>query len=87
MTGVQTCALPIFRRAARTAPLAGPFADRARALLLDELRAAQARLAAARLAGRAEDDAAGAALAQEAARLPDFAGASVAARALSALAA
>jgi glutamate dehydrogenase len=75
------------RRAARTAPLAGPFADRARAALLAELRGAQARLAAARLAGRAIDDSAGAALALEAARMPDFAGASVAAHALAALAA
>jgi hypothetical protein len=42
---------------------------------------------AARLAGRTIDDSAGAALALEAARMPDFAGATVAAHALSALAA
>jgi glutamate dehydrogenase len=75
------------RQAARTAPLAGPFAGRARATLLDELRAAQSRLAGARLAGRQVDDAAGRALAGEAARLADFAGVSVAARTLSTLAA
>jgi glutamate dehydrogenase len=79
--------LDALREAARQAPLTGPFADRARATLLNALRATHARLAAARLAGQEVDDAAARALAEEAARFPDFAGASVAARALAMLAA
>ncbi|MCX8133026.1 MAG: NAD-glutamate dehydrogenase [Roseococcus sp.] len=80
--------LEALREALGRAPLPGPFADRARAALRAELRAAQRRLAAAALAGR---PAAGPAaeearhLLQEATRLADIAAATVALRALAAL--
>jgi len=74
------------REALRRAPIAGPFADRARAALLADLRATQARLAAAALAGRRVEGPAAVALAREAVRQADFAAATVAARALAGLA-
>jgi glutamate dehydrogenase len=77
------------REALRRAPIGGPFGDRARAALLADLRATQARLAAANLAGNAvEGAAADAALAltRDAVRQADLAAATVAARALAALA-
>ena len=75
-------ALAPLAEAIRRAPLAGPYADRARAALLGELRSAQARLAKAALAGALPEAAAARALAREAARAPDFAAASVAVRAV-----
>ncbi len=77
------------REALRRAPIGGPFGDRARAALLAELRATQARLAAAALAGRPVSGPAAQAalsLAREAAREADLAAATVAARALASLA-
>jgi len=77
------------REALRRAPIGGPFGDRARAALLADLRATQARLAAASLEGKAvEGAAANAALAltREAVRQADLAAATVAARALASLA-
>lgn len=77
------------REALRRAPISGPFGDRARAALLADLRATQSRLAAAVLAGQAITGPAAQAalsLAREAARQADLAAATVAARALAALA-
>ena len=73
------------RESVARAPMPGPFGDRARAALQAELRESQRRIAAASLAGRALEGAAVEAarsLAREAARLPDLAAATVAARAL-----
>jgi glutamate dehydrogenase len=81
------------RQATTAAPAPGAFGARAKAALLDDLTAAQARLATARLrdghGGRAaagEEHAAAAALAREAALAGDLAAVTVAARALSVLA-
>ncbi|TCZ66101.1 NAD-glutamate dehydrogenase [Roseicella aquatilis] len=73
------------RQAAAAAPAPGAFGPRARAALLEDLGAAQARLAAARLRGRAPDPASFAPLAQEAAQAGDLAAVGVAVRALQAL--
>jgi glutamate dehydrogenase len=69
-------------------PMAGAFAPRARLALLRDLGEAQARLAAARLAGRAPEAArlaAAAQLAREAAMAGDLAALTVAARAMATL--
>ncbi len=80
--------LPALRAAANAAPVAGSFGNRARAALLSDLDAAQGRLAARLLAGGALPAGAEATakLAEDAARFPDLAAVTVAARALSALA-
>jgi glutamate dehydrogenase len=88
--------LDALRQATTAAPAPGAFGARAKAALLDDLTAAQARLATARLrdghGGRAaaaaagEEHAAAAALAREAALAGDLAAVTVAARALSVLA-
>ncbi|MCX7370857.1 MAG: NAD-glutamate dehydrogenase, partial [Alphaproteobacteria bacterium] len=80
--------LSALRQAANAAPVAGSFGNRARAALLADLDAVQARLAAALLTGAALPPGAEAAakLAEEAARFPDLAAVTVAARALTALA-
>ncbi|MCX7374537.1 MAG: hypothetical protein NTW56_19245, partial [Alphaproteobacteria bacterium] len=80
--------LSALRQAANAAPVAGSFGNRARAALLSDLDAVQARLASALLTGAALPPGAGAAakLAEEAARFPDLAAVTVAARALTALA-
>ncbi|MCW8084344.1 NAD-glutamate dehydrogenase [Sabulicella glaciei] len=74
--------LDALRDAIRRAPLRGPFADRARAALLGELRDMQSRLAASVLQGRAPEPGAAVPLLRDATRTPDFAAASVALRAL-----
>ena len=85
--------LDALQQATAAAPAPGAFGARAKAALLDDLTAAQARLAAARLAGgdggraaAGEEHAAAAALAREAALAGDLAAVTVAARALSMLA-
>ena len=86
--------LEALQLATAAAPAPGAFGARAKAALLDDLTAAQGRLAAARLrnggdGGRAlagEEHAAAAALAREAALAGDLAAVTVAARALSMLA-
>jgi glutamate dehydrogenase len=86
--------LDALQQATAAAPAPGAFGARAKAALLDDLTAAQARLAAARLRngrgdGRAaagDEIAAAAALAREAALAGDLAAVTVAARALSMLA-
>jgi glutamate dehydrogenase len=85
----QRFAFDPLREALRRAPIGGPFGDRARAALLADLRATQSRLAAAVLAGQpitGPAAQAALALAREAARQADLAAATVAARALAALA-
>jgi glutamate dehydrogenase len=72
--------------AAQSAPAPGPFGPRARAALLADLGAIQARLAAARLAGKAPSAEAAVALAREAAMVGDLAAIGVAVRALAAVA-
>ncbi|WP_431271460.1 hypothetical protein [Dankookia sp. P2] len=74
------------RQAAAAAPAPGAFGPRARAALLEDLGAAQASLAVARLRGAVPDGAAVAQLAQEAAQAGDLAAIGVAARALRAMA-
>ena len=74
------------REALRRLRIGGPFGDRARAALLADLRATQSRLAAAILAGQPVEGPQAVALAREAARQADLASATVAARALAALA-
>ncbi|MBB3897126.1 NAD-glutamate dehydrogenase [Roseococcus suduntuyensis] len=74
------------REALRRLRIGGPFGDRARAALLADLRATQSRLAAAILAGQKVEGPQAVALAREAARQADLASATVAARALAALA-
>jgi glutamate dehydrogenase len=74
------------RQAAATAPAPGAFGPRARAALLADLGAIQARLAAARLRGAGQEDAAAARLAREAATVGDLAAIGVAVRALAGLA-
>jgi len=76
------------RAAANMARVSGSFGNRARAALLADIAAAQGRLAAARLAGRpdAPEAEAAATLVADAARIPDLAAVTVAARALAALA-
>jgi glutamate dehydrogenase len=74
------------RQAAAAAPSPGAFGPRARAALLEDLGAAQASLAVARLRGAVPDGAAVAQLAQEAAQAGDLAAIGVAARALRAMA-
>ncbi|WP_424810503.1 NAD-glutamate dehydrogenase [Roseococcus sp. YIM B11640] len=74
--------------AARRMPVIGLYGDRARAALLADLRATQARLAAARMAGRSMEGTGLEAirkLVREAAAAADFAAVTVAARALAAL--
>ncbi|MCU0943870.1 MAG: NAD-glutamate dehydrogenase [Rubritepida sp.] len=81
-------ALEPLAEALRRLPIPGPFGDRARAALLAELREAQGRLAAARLAGRAVEGAAAErarGLARDAARQPDLAALTLALRALAQL--
>ncbi len=80
--------LPALRAAAGMARVSGSFGNRARAALLADVAAAQGRLAAAELAGRPESPQAEAAagLVEEAARVPDLAAVTVAARALAGLA-
>ena len=85
--------LEALQQATAAAPAPGAFGARAKAALLDDLTAAQGRLAAARLrnggGGRVlagEEHAAAAALAREAALAGDLAAVTVAARALSMLA-
>ncbi len=73
------------RQAAAAAPAPGAFGPRAKAALLEDLGAAQARLAAARLRGQVPDGAALAQLAQEAVAAGDLAAIGVAVRALRAL--
>ncbi|MBR0673436.1 hypothetical protein, partial [Neoroseomonas soli] len=81
-------ALDALRGAIAAAPAPGPFGTRARAALADEVAAAQARLAAQRLAGGAPDrtraDAA-AALVREAAAARDLAAVTVAVRGVAGL--
>jgi glutamate dehydrogenase len=78
--------LDALAEAARRMPAGGPYGDRARAALLADLRATQARLAAARLAGgAAEGSEAQQKLVREAAVQADFAAVTVAARALATL--
>ncbi|WP_283094282.1 NAD-glutamate dehydrogenase domain-containing protein [Sediminicoccus sp. KRV36] len=78
--------LDALAEAARRMPADGPYGDRARAALLADLRATQARLAAARLAGGpAEASEAQQKLVREAAIQADFASVTVATRALAAL--
>ncbi|MDN3564216.1 hypothetical protein QWZ14_07530, partial [Paeniroseomonas aquatica] len=74
------------RQATAAAPAPGPFGARARAALLADLGAIQARLAAARLAGGAPADAAVAGLVREAAQAGDLAAIGVACHALAGLA-
>jgi glutamate dehydrogenase len=86
--GEEFC-LDALRAAADAARTAGPFAARARAEALADLAAVQARLARARLAAGAPQDARGAEaarLAREAARVGDLVAIGVATRALSSLA-
>ncbi|MBC7433282.1 MAG: hypothetical protein H7345_14565, partial [Rubritepida sp.] len=80
--------LAALRAAANAARVAGSFGNRARAALLADIAAAQTRLAAATLAGRPGAPGADAAarLVEEAARVPELAAVTVAARALAALA-
>jgi glutamate dehydrogenase len=70
------------------ARVSGSFGNRARAALLADITAAQARLAAANLAGQPEAPSTemAARLVEEAASVPDLAAVTVAARALAALA-
>jgi glutamate dehydrogenase len=82
-------ALDALRAALAAAPAPGAFGPRARATLAEDIAAAQARLAAQRLAGGAADPAraaAVAALVRDAAAVRDLAAATVAARALAHLA-
>ena len=81
-----TFRIEALRQAAAAAPAPGAFGPRARAALLEDLGAAQARLAAARLRGQAPDPRRVAQLAQEAALAGDLAAIGVAARALRAMA-
>ena len=81
-----TFRIEALRQAAAAAPAPGAFGPRARAALLEDLGAAQARLAAARLRGQAPDPGVVAQLAQEAALAGDLAAIGVAARALRAMA-
>jgi glutamate dehydrogenase len=75
--------LPALRAATTQAEAHGPFGTRAKAALLDDIAALQARLAAARLRGDALPQAEAAArVAQEAASRPDLAAVTVAVRAL-----
>jgi glutamate dehydrogenase len=74
------------RGAAHAAPAPGPFGPRARAALLADLGAIQARFAAARLAGTAPRAEPPLALAREAAMAGDLAAIGVAVRALAAVA-
>jgi glutamate dehydrogenase len=80
--------LPALRAAANMARVSGSFGNRARAALLADITAAQARLAAANLAGQPEAPSTemAARLVEEAASVPDLAAVTVAARALAALA-
>ena len=80
--------LAALRAAANAARVAGSFGNRARAALLADIAAAQTRLAAATLAGRPDAPGADATarLVEEAARVPELAAVTVAARALAALA-
>ena len=80
--------LGALRAAANMARVTGSFGNRARAALLADIAAAQGRLAASALAGRPEGAGADAAaqVVEEAARVPDLAAVTVAARALAALA-
>ncbi|MDB5414139.1 MAG: phage capsid protein [Rubritepida sp.] len=80
--------LDALANAARRMPATGPYGDRARASLLADLRVTQARLAAARLAGKTAEDGAMEGirkLVREAATQGDFAAVTVAARALATL--
>jgi glutamate dehydrogenase len=75
--------LPALRQATMQADAPGAFGPRAKAALLDDLGALQARLAAARLRGAELPEAdAAARMAQEAAARPDLAAVTVAAREL-----
>ncbi len=79
--------LPALRLAALQAQAPGPFGTRAKALLLDDLAALHAKLAAARLRGTALPDAEAVAhIVQEAALRPDLAAVTVAQRELARIA-
>ncbi|MFC3124864.1 NAD-glutamate dehydrogenase [Pseudoroseomonas globiformis] len=78
--------LPELRAATQRAPATGPFATRAKAALLDDLAAVQAKLATRCLNGSLPEDDAAARMVQEAASRPDIAAVTVAARELARLA-
>ncbi|WP_137127094.1 NAD-glutamate dehydrogenase domain-containing protein [Roseomonas sp. HF4] len=82
----EAFALEPLRGAVAAAPAPGAFGPRARAALLEEISAAQARLAAQHLAGGMAEPAEVAALVREAAAARDLAAVTVAARALARLA-
>ncbi|MCI0755251.1 NAD-glutamate dehydrogenase [Teichococcus vastitatis] len=77
--------LPLLRQCIAAAPASGPFATRARAALLDDLAAAQGRLATRCLRSGLPEAEAVARIVQEAAARPDLAAATVAVRELSRL--